>query len=177
MNRLLGTLILLAASTGIARAQAISTADGPGSYTAVGGTYSMYQSDYGQRQIEGSSAFIDAHLYRRIGVEAKASWLNFHTDENVRQRTYLAGPKIALKGRTIRPYARFLVGRGDFDFPFGYAHGSYFVVAPGAGLDWRVGHSRLLVRLVDVEYQVWPSFSFGAIHPYGVSTGLSLRVW
>jgi hypothetical protein len=175
MKLVAAILILLAASA--ARAQAIYTADGPGSYTAVGGTFSMVQSDYGQRQVEGSSAFVDAHLYRRIGVEAKASWLNLHTDEGVRQRTYLAGPKLALKGRTIRPYARLLAGRGEFDFPFGYAKGSYFVFAPGGGLDWRVHYSRLLVRLIDFEYQVWPGFSYGALHPYGISTGLSLRVW
>jgi hypothetical protein len=178
MNRrgiVLALFGLLAAASG--HAQAIFTADGPGSYTAVGATFSAYQTGYGQRQIGGVSAFVDAHLYRRIGVEAKASWLTLHSDEGVKQRTYLVGPKLSLKGRTIRPYGRFLVGRGEFDFPFGYAKGSYFVFAPGGGLDWRIGRGKVIVRLVDVEYQVWPGFSYGAIHPYGISTGLSLRVW
>ena len=177
MNRILGTLVLLAASTGIARAQAIYTADGPGSYTAVGGTYSLYQSGYGQAHASGASAFIDAHLYRRIGLEVKANWLSLPTDNGTRERTYLVGPKLALKGRTIRPYARILAGRGEFDFPFGYAKGSYLVLAPGGGLDWRVHNSRLILRLIDVEYQVWHSFSYGSLHPYGISTGLSIRVW
>jgi hypothetical protein len=174
--RLLTAIVLLLAAAS-SHAQAIFTADGPGSYTAVGATFSAYQSDYGQRQIGGVSAFVDAHLYRRIGVEAKATWLTLHTDEGVKQRTYMIGPKLSLKGRTIRPYGRFLVGRGEFDFPFGYAKGSYFAIAPGGGLDWRIGSGKVIVRLVDVEYQVWPGFSYGALHPYGISTGLSLRVW
>ena len=172
---LLALFVLLAAAS--SHAQALYTADGPGSYTAVGATFSAYQSDYGQRQIGGTSVFVDAHLYRRIGIEAKASFLFLHTDEDVKERTYLIGPKISLKGRTIRPYARFLLGRGEFDFPFGYAHGSYLVYAPGGGLDWRIGRGRFIVRVVDFEYQLWPSFSYGALHPYGISTGLSVRVW
>jgi hypothetical protein len=175
--RIVFGLLLAFAAASTAFGQAIYTADGPGSYTAVGATFSAYQSDYGKRQLGGESAFVDAHLYRRIGVEAKATWLNLNTDEGIKQRTYLIGPKIALKGRTLRPYVKLLAGRGEFDFPFGLGSGSYFVAAPGAGLDWHVGHTRLLVRIVDFEYQIWNGFSYGAIHPYGISTGLSVRVW
>jgi hypothetical protein len=168
---------ILLAGAGKLAAQAVYTADGPGSYVSVGVTVSGFESDYGQRLLGGASVFVDANLYRRIGVELEARQSRFHSDEDLRESTYLAGPKISTHGLNWRPYAKLLVGRGQFNFPFNYATGSYFVIAPGAGLDWRVGHSRLLVRLVDFEYQVWPQFSFGAIHPYGVSTGISVRVF
>jgi hypothetical protein len=68
-----------------------------------------------------------------------------------------------------------LSGGGRFDFPYGYAHGNYFVVAPGAGLDLRLGQ-KVRVRLIDMEYQVWPGFSIGSLHPYGISAGISFQL-
>ena len=35
---------------------------------------------------------------------------------------------------------------------------------------------RIRVRLADVEYQVWPGFTFGSLHPYGISAGISFQV-
>ena len=171
---LLGVLL---AGVNRLNAQAEYAANGPGSYLSLGVTASGFESDYGQRKIGGVSVFLDANVYRRIGVEVEARQLRFHTDEDVRESTYLAGPKISTHGRTWRPYAKLLLGRGEFNFPFNYATGGYFVIAPGAGLDWRVAHSRLMVRLVDFEYQDWPQFSFGSIHPYGASAGFSIRLF
>lgn len=168
---------LLAVCSTFASGQALYTATGPGSYVSVGVTGSLFQSQYGQRLLGGTAVYVDANLYRRVGIEAEARWLNLHTDEDVRQRTYLVGPKLSLKGRGFRPYAKFLVGRGEFDFPFGYAHGSYFAMAPGAGLDLRIRQSRVSIRVIDFEYQVWPGFSFGTLRPYGASAGVSVRVF
>ncbi len=172
-------LVACALFSGISRsgAQAAPTAYGPGSYVSLGFTASAYQQDYGKRYIEGGTVYLDANLYRRIGVEAEFRDLAAHTSEDVKERTYLAGPKISALAHNLRPYAKLLAGRGDFDFPFHYAKGSYFVVAPGAGLDWRVGHSRLNVRVIDVEYQIWPQFTFGAMHPYGASAGFSFDLF
>ncbi len=72
---------------------------------------------------------------------------------------------------------KLLVGNGNFYFPYNYAKGSYFVLAPGAGIDMQVGHSKFILRLIDVEYQDWPQFSFGPMHSYGVSTGISYRFY
>ena len=175
--KLFGGVMLVGAASVSSFGQASYTADGPGTYIAVGGTFSAYESDYGKRLMGGPTVFVDGNLYRRIGIEAKASWLNYHTDDGTKEQTYLIGPKISLKGRTVRPYAKLLAGRGEFEFPFGYAHGSYFVAAPGAGLDWRVSRSRLSIRVIDFEYQIWPGFSYGPLHPYGASMGLSWRVY
>jgi hypothetical protein len=171
---LLAAMFLMASTL---YAQAKYAGNGPGSYVSIGVTASGFESDYGQRLLGGASVFVDANIYRRIGVEAEARQSRFHSDEDLRESTYLIGPKISSHGRTWRPYGKLLLGRGEFNFPFNYAKGSYFVIAPGAGLDWRVRNSRLVVRLIDIEYQDWPQFSFGAIHPYGASTGLSIRIF
>ena len=167
--------ILLAAS--LASAQAIETADGPGSYVQVGGSGSVFAIQYGQRDLGGAAAFVDTHLYRRIGAEVELRTLSFHQDEGVHQTTYLAGPKISLMPYNFRPYVKLLAGRGEFYFPFGYAKGSYFVMAAGGGVDWRIHHSRLTLRLIDVEFQDWPGFTFGAIKPYGIGSGVAVRVF
>jgi hypothetical protein len=55
--------------------------------------------------------------------------------------------------------------------------GSYFVVAPAAGLDWHLHESRWNVRVLDFEYQLWPRFTYGELHPYGLSAGISFEVF
>lgn len=159
-------------------AQASPTEIGPGSYFAVGGTASLYQSAYGQRTLGGASVYADANMTWRYGLESEARWLNQNEDPatHAHETTYLAGPRYSFRAGGIAPYAKLLVGEGVFSFPYNYAEGHYLVMAPGAGVDLKVG-PRIRLRLIDVEYQVWPQFSFGAIHPYGVSFGLSYRIF
>ena len=171
----MGLLLCLAPMR--ATAQAEPTAYGPGSFIQVGGTGSLFQADYGQRHLGGESVFVDAHLYRRIGLEAEARSLTINEDEDVHERTYLAGPRFSIFPGKFRPYAKVLIGRGTMYFPYHYAVGSYFVIAPGGGIDWRVGHGRLTVRVFDIEFQQWPSFTYGPLKPYGVSSGIALRIF
>ncbi len=159
-----------------ALAQDVPAAKGPGSALTLGATVSAYHSDYGQRTLDGGTLYLDANLYRRIGVEAEARTLSLHSDDGVRQSTYLVGPRFSSARHTLRPYTKLLAGRGTFQFPYNYAHGSYFVVAAGTGLDWHLSRSATL-RVIDFEYQRWPQFTFGELHPYGISTGLSLRLF
>ena len=149
---------------------------GPGTYIQLGATFSSYHLDYGQRQLGGASAFIDAHLYRRLGIEAEYKTLRLNEDEGVHDTTYLVGPRYSVFTGHLRPYAKFLVGRGTFYYPFGDAKGSYFVMAPGGGIDWHIARTRATVRVVDVEFQQWPGFSFGQLRQYGVSSGLAIRM-
>jgi hypothetical protein len=179
-SRTTSSLLFLAAlafASSKASAQAVPTATGPGSFVSVGLAASGFQQDYGQHYIGGETLFVDANLFRRIGVEAEVRRLNFNTSEDVKENTYLVGPRITAFRRNLRPYIKLLAGRGTFDFPFHYATGSYFVVAPAAGLDWHLGDSRFTVRVADFEYQIWPQFSFGQLHPYGLSTGISIDVF
>ena len=172
-----GALAVFLLAAPICGAQALFTATGPGSYLSAGVTVSGFQQDYGRHYVGGESIFIDTHLYRRVGAEFEARQLNFHTEEDVKQTTYMVGPKLSLRARNVRPYGKFLVGRGELQFPFHYAQGSYFAMAPGGGLDYRIPESRVSLRLVDFEYQIWPGFTFGSLHPYGVSIGASYRIF
>jgi hypothetical protein len=167
-------LLIAGASTQPAHAQALPTATGPGSYVAVGGAFSDFAADYGSRTISGAGVYVDANLYWRYGIETEARRI-MYPQSGEDQMTLLAGPRWSFTRTRLVPYIKLLAGGGRFDFPYGYGRGNYFVVAPGAGVDLRLGQ-RLRVRLIDVEYQDWPQFTFGAIQPYGISAGLSFQV-
>ena len=169
--------MLLAFCPQHARGQKVYAAIGPGSFIQVGATGSLAQNPYGQRYLGGETLFVDAHLYRKIGVEADATFLNLHQDLGQKQTTYLIGPRYSIFTRNLRPYGKFLVGRGEYTFPYNYARGSYFVMSPGGGVDYRVHNSRFTFRLVDLEYQIWPGFSYGPLHSLSASAGLAFTVF
>lgn len=172
---LLATVLTLMMGAKPVHAQAKATASGPGAFVSAGGGVSAFQADYGQRVIGGGMIFVDVHPTWRYGIEAEARFLNKHTDEGVKQTDYLVGPQVYLRSHAWRPYGKFLVGVGEMDFPFGYAHGNYLALAPGGGVDY-VLSDRLIVRAIDFEYQSWPKFTYGSLHPYGLSAGISFRI-
>jgi hypothetical protein len=155
-------------------AQALPTASGPGAYVIAGGTFSEFHADYGNRAITGVGIYVDSNLTWRYGIETEARRM-LYPNYGERQSTILAGPRWSFRPMGLVPYVKLLAGGGRFDFPFGYGTGDYFVVAPGAGVDLRLGE-RVRLRLADFEYQVWPGFTFGSIHPYGVSGGISFEM-
>jgi opacity protein-like surface antigen len=80
------------------------------------------------------------------------------------------------------------VGIGYFNFPLNAAHGSYFDVALGGGLDYRLTR-RIYVR-GEYEYQIWPGFVGppdptpiplqnrpNGLTPNGFSVGASYRIF
>jgi hypothetical protein len=155
-------------------AQALPTASGPGAYVIAGGTFSEFQADYGSRSISGAGVYVDSNLTWQLGIEAETRRM-VYPDFGERQSTLLAGPRWSFRPKGFVPYVKLLAGGGRFDFPYGFGTGNYFVVAPGAGVDLRLGE-RVRLRLADFEYQVWPGFTFGSIHPYGVSAGISYQI-
>jgi hypothetical protein len=94
----------------------------------------------------------------------------------VNTTTYMAGPTYHRDFGKFQPYVKGLVGFGDFNFPYDLAHGSFLVIAPGAGVDYRISR-RIRIRAVDFEYQIWPQFAYGSMSNYGISTGLRIRVF
>ena len=157
-------------------AQAVPTATGPGSYVAIGGGVSAFQVDYGHQDLGGGFVYIDMKPQWRIGLEGEARFLRLHNFEQVTQSTYLGGLHVALlRPRRLQPYVKVLAGVGEITLPFDYAHGSFFTYAPGAGLDIAL-NERITVRALDFEYQHWPQFTYGALSPYGFSTGISFRL-
>ena len=157
--------------------QAIPTAKRGGGYIAVGGTFSGFQSVYNKQWVEGGTAFVDANLTRRFGLEGEARFLPLGAQSGTKTSEYLIGPRVSATWPKYRPYVKVLVGTGRFTFPYDYAKGSYFVLAPGAGLDIPILHGRANLRVIDFEYQGWKDFQFSTARPYGFSSGLSIRVF
>ncbi len=150
--------------------QARESATAGGAYVWVGGAVSSYYLQYGGNKNLGFTGFVDADSVRRFGVETEGRWLDYRQTNNVHAETYLAGPRYHFNEGRFQPYLKGLAGIGSFNFPYNYAHGRYFVIAPGGGLDYRLS-PRWAVR-VDGEYQYWPQFTFGAMTSEGISVGV-----
>jgi len=183
MNRRSLLFVLLLAATlfgaGTARAQSSEAAVGDWSTLAVGGSFNANRLQYGQHWLLGGTAFVDANFTWRYGIEGETNWEVLRQVEQTHATTYLVGPRYQLAGygqnAQWRPYVKFLAGDGYFDFPYHYAWGNYFVMAPGAGLDYRV-NSRIRLRLFDAEYQYWPGFTYGSMSNLAVSAGVRYRI-
>ncbi len=169
--------LLTAGLASTALAQVAPASYGGNQRVTVGGTVSGFELDYGQRKLGGAGVFVDANFNDRWGIQGEANWLWVHQFADTHFSTYLGGPRLTFNTRgNFQPYVKGLVGGGLFNFPYSYAHGSYFVAAGGGGLDYHIA-PRISLRLADFEYQYWPQFSFGAIHPYGVSVGVEYHLF
>jgi hypothetical protein len=164
------------AMAGTASAQVVPSGDGGGLNIFAGATGSGFTVQYGQRKMLGVSAIVDVDTRRAIGLEGEARWLIFHQTEEVHATTWLAGPRYHRSIGKFQIYGKGLVGVGDFNFPYNYAHGSYLVIAPGGGVDYALTH-RVRLRIADFEYQYWPQFTYGPMSSLGISTGLRIRVF
>ena len=175
--KLLCVVSMLLSTLGAGAQAYRAAATGPGAYTTVGIEGSFFKGDYGKVNLYGPTIVVDTHLHRYVGIEAEARFLRWGGKQGVQQNTYLAGPRYSFKPSGWVPYVKMPVGLGTMRFPYGYGNGNYFVMAPGAGVEKWIAHDTVRIRVVDLEYQVWPQFTFGTLKPYGVSTGISFRVW
>jgi hypothetical protein len=157
-------------------AQALPTATAPGAYISVGTTYSFFDSGYGRQKVQGFGTYVDINPIRAVGIEAEGRWLKQSRSPSMSEFTYLVGPRVQFRRGPYTPYVKALVGLSYFGFPYDSARGRYFAIAPGAGVDLMLGNN-LKIRLIDIEYQQLPQFTFGRISPYGISSGVSYRVF
>jgi hypothetical protein len=157
-------------------AQALPTATAPGAYISVGTIYSFFESGYGQQKVQGSGVYVDINPIRAAGIEAEGRWLRQSRSPSMSESTYLLGPRVQFRRGPYTPYVKTLVGLNYFGFPYDSAAGRYFVIAPGAGVDLMLGND-IKIRLIDVEYQQLPQFTYGTISPYGISFGISYRIF
>ncbi len=169
-------LAILCAAPRLALAQVVAPGDRGGLIVSVGGMGSGYSIQYGQRKMAGITAFVDADTTRHFGIEAEGRWLEFHQTANVHAETYSVGGRYHFDVGRFEPYAKGLVGFGDFNFPYNYAYGRYPVVTAGGGLDFDWTR-KITVRAVDFEYQDWPNFTFGNMNSFGVNAGLRVRIF
>ncbi len=159
-----------------ASSQVVYTGDAGGFTVAAGVTASGYQVQYGDQKLLGIAALVDVDTRRRIGMEAEARWLQFHETNQEHATTWLAGPRYHYTRGKFQFYGKGLVGVGQFYFPYGLAQGNYLVIAPGGGVDYRLNR-RVSLRLADMEYQIWPQFTFGSMTSAGVSAGVRYHIF
>jgi hypothetical protein len=143
----------------------------------IGGTASAFDPDYVQNKLIGIGAYVDLDIPHHLGIEAEGRWQRFREFEGISQDNYLIGPRYRFhRIWKAQPYAKALVGYSNMNFEDGFGTGRFTTVAFGGGLDLRVDR-HWSVRVPDVEYQYWPSFLNGSLHPYGVSAGISYRLF
>jgi opacity protein-like surface antigen len=195
MQKITGFLVLALASTAL-MAQSSQSAVGNVPSLSVGAEFSSFNPDYGcpsnlpfhcgnsKGLLRGAGVFGDFNLRPNWSVEGEARWM--HSPGGESESTYLAGGRYRFfhTGK-FDFWGKALVGRGSvttIGSSTSGVKGSYFVIAPGATLDYHLT-SRFSFR-VDYEYQKWPSFvgpatSTGAhnhgLTPNGISFGISYR--
>jgi len=175
-------LALLVCVTAPVRAQVAPAADQGGLILSAGGLASASTLQLGDRKMLGITAFVDADTRRRLGIEAEGRWLEFHQTANVHAETYSIGGRYHFDIGRFQPYAKGLVGFGDFNYPYNLGTGSYLVITAGGGLDYRLTR-RIHIRAADFEYQDWPQFNYGppntvgSMTSLGVSTGFRVRIF
>lgn len=152
---------------------------------SVGASFSYFDTGYESTRSEGFGAFIDYSplLAGSLGVEGEGRWLKFGGAGGFSEYNYLAGPRYRFyyKKEKYQPYAKFLLGAGEINFPYDLGHGGYFVMAGGGGIDIAVNeHWKFRA---DYELQYWPNalnipgIQTGATHPNGVSVGFNYRIF
>jgi hypothetical protein len=168
-------LLMAMAGERCAPAQSVEPADAGRAMISIGAAASGFTLGYGERKILGISAWVDTDTIRRLGFEGEIRRLEYQQTANVHAETYLSGVRYHFNLGCTQPYLKALGGIGHFTFPYNYAKGSYFVVAGGGGLDYRLNR-RFTVR-ADFEYQEWPQFTYGAMNSLGASVGIRYRVF
>jgi opacity protein-like surface antigen len=140
----------------LSRAQVVAAGKGGNQQLYVGGTFSDFDPDYGWQRLYGIGAFVDYNLSPRLGAEGEVRFHRFNQLVNIHEDNYLVGPKINYRHKRFNFYGKALFGVGYFNFPSNAAHGTYFDMAFGGGVDYRLT-GRVYLR-GEYEYQIWPGF-------------------
>ncbi len=124
----------------------------------------------------GGGAYVDLKYNRWIQIEGEARWMRFNRYNDIHQDNYLIGPRVPIH-RIWRAnvYGKALIGFSKMDLGGGY-HGTFTDVAFGGGADMHVTR-KISFRIIDVEYQYWPTWGNSTLSPYGASMGVSYRIF
>lgn len=171
--KMIGALASVLSVAAIAHGQALPTATAAGSFQ-VGAGFTYANPDYGQKGIQGFSAFADFDLGLHFGVEADAHVVALITPLDLAENTYLIGPRFILPHGRFKLYGKALAGYGDLVIQeqqdnIGRPDGFYFAYAIGGGIDIRAT-DRITIRAIDVEAQKWPNYGNG-LSPLVVTVG------
>ena len=168
----------------LAHAQAVPSAYQYAGALSAGVDYSNYHASFpyasGSR-LTGIGAFADWNFAGgHIGVEGAARFLRWGGFYDTSESSYLVGPRYLFpRWHRLQPYGKALVGLGRIQYPFQIGNASYFAVAPGGGVNYRLNY-RWTVR-ADYEFQWWldsPGYANEPKHgltPNGLNIGVAYR--
>jgi hypothetical protein len=161
-------LALLLSETSLLHAQATTTASRAGDLQ-FGAAYTLANSDYEQNYFRGFTAYVDFDLRAHLGLEAEFHQVSSPAGDQSFQRTYLIGPRYFRTYGLLIPYLKLMVGRGDFNYPFGHTDLAYNLYAGAIGTDCKFGpHLRLRA---EYEIQSWSGFTNGSLTPQLITVG------
>ena len=153
-----------------------------GNNVQVGATFSLASPDYGSNKLRGFGVFATDDFRWHLGAEVDFRQLfDPNTKAGISERTYEIGPRYSLRFGPLQPYAKFLVGRGVFQFPPDPLHPSsgpvanlaYNLWTGGFGADYRIKpHVNLRA---DYEFQHWNSFPPNSLSPRVFSIGAAFH--
>jgi hypothetical protein len=155
-------IALLLGGASILHAQATSTASRAGDLQ-LGLGYSSAKPGYGQQSFQGITAFMDFSRHSQFGLEAEFHQLSSTNNDQSFQRTYEVGGRYFKTYGPFVPYLKAMIGRGDFNYPYGQTDLSYTLYAGAIGADFMINPS-LRLRM-DYELQSWFSFPNEALTP------------
>jgi hypothetical protein len=154
----------------------------------AGALFSAFQPDYLEgvayttpNRLYGVGGYVDARFSRWIQPELEVRFLRFNEYQefgqtiNQSEDTYSIGERVPIISNfhKFQPYGKFLVGIGNGDF---FLSGYSFVLTYGGGVDYRLSR-KFTIRCADFEYQQWPINSSLTIRPYGLSAGMSYKIF
>jgi opacity protein-like surface antigen len=174
VKRYLVASLLSLFMSAVLHAQVVAAGRG-GAHVVAGGLFSAYSPDYGPNELFGIGGFVDLNLRGHLGVEGEMRFLRFNQTYDVHEDNYELGPRYRWRFGRWEPYGKFMIGNGQFNFPFNYGHGGYLMLVPGAGLD--IHYHRFTIRAVDYEYQHWTNFQNSSLSPDGLSSGIAYRIF
>jgi hypothetical protein len=163
-------------------AQASPTASRAGDLQ-IGASFNLASPDYrNTRALKGFGFYGTFDFKSHFGVDAEFHQLNDpDSKEGVYERSYEIGPRYVLHFGPLAPYAKFMVGRGVFNFPPApdapnggpAANLAFNMWAGGFGVDYSIRPS-INIR-GDYELQQWSGFPPNGLSPKVFSIGVAYR--
>jgi len=140
----------------------------------IGGGYSIARPGYAPQTFPGFTAYADFDFRSHLGAEAEFHQVYSTRGDGSYERSYeIGGRYFRTYGRVV-PYVKAMIGRGDFNYPFGNADLAYTLYAGGAGADFKLGPF-LRIR-AEYELQKWTNFPNGGLTPQIVTFGIAYHL-
>jgi hypothetical protein len=139
----------------------------------VGGGVVLGKSDYDTNLFRGGAFYTTLDFRPHVGAELGFHQANSSVGDQVYERTYEVGARYFRTYGRLVPYAKFMIGRGVFNYPRSIYNPAYNLIAPGAGLDVHV--NRFLNVRADYEYQRWFGFDPHGLTPQLFTFGLAYQ--